>query len=85
MIAAAYIDPGNYSTGVAAGATYRFKVLIILMSNPFAIFLQSLCIKLGTVTSLDLAQHCRKHLLRWLNYFSTSWPRALLLLQISLR
>ena len=70
MIAVAYIDPGNYSTDVAAGATYRFKLLfIILMSNLFAIFLQSLCIKLGTVTGLDLAQHCRKHLPRWLNYF----------------
>lgn len=70
MIAVAYIDPGNYSTDVAAGSTYRFKLLfIILMSNLFAIFLQSLCIKLGTVTGLNLAEHCRAHLPRWLNYF----------------
>ncbi|KFY03307.1 hypothetical protein V490_00213 [Pseudogymnoascus sp. VKM F-3557] len=70
MIAVAYIDPGNYSTDVAAGATYRYKLLfIILMSNLFAIFLQSLCIKLGTVTGLNLAEHCREHLPRWLNYF----------------
>ncbi|KFY67428.1 hypothetical protein V496_01619 [Pseudogymnoascus sp. VKM F-4515 (FW-2607)] len=69
MIAVAYIDPGNYSTDVAAGSTYRFKLLfIILMSNLFAIFLQSLCIKLGTVTGLNLAEHCREHLPRWLNY-----------------
>ncbi len=69
MIAVAYIDPGNYSTDVAAGSTYRFKLLfIILMSNLFAIFLQSLCIKLGTVTGLNLAEHCRAHLPRWLNY-----------------
>src|SRR5271154_839389 len=67
MIAVAYIDPGNYSTDVAAGATYRFKLLfIILMSNLFAIFLQNLCIKLGTVTGLDLAQNCRKRFPKWL-------------------
>lgn len=70
MIAVAYIDPGNYSTGVAADATYRSKLLLIIpMSNLFAIFLQSLSIKLGTVTGLDLAQHCREHLPRSLNYF----------------
>lgn len=69
IIAVAYIDPGNYSTDISAGATYRFKHLfIILLSNIFAIFLQWLCIKLGTVTGLNLAEHCREHLPRWLNY-----------------
>ncbi|KUI53576.1 Manganese transporter SMF1 [Cytospora mali] len=69
MIAVAYIDPGNYSTDIAAGATYRFRLLfIVLLSNLFAIFLQSLCIKLGTVTGLNLAEACRAFLPRWLNY-----------------
>lgn len=68
MVAVAYMDPGNYSTDVAAGATFRFRLLfVILMSNLFAIFLQSLCIKLGTVTGLNLAENCRAHLPRWLN------------------
>ncbi|KAI9814625.1 MAG: hypothetical protein M1827_003181 [Pycnora praestabilis] len=68
MISVAYIDPGNYSTDVAAGATYRFRLLfIVLMSNVIAIFLQSLCVKLGTVTGLNLAEHCRAHLPKWLN------------------
>ena len=68
MVSVAYIDPGNYSTDVAAGSTFRFRLLfIVLMSNLFAIFLQSLCIKLGTVTGLNLAEHCRAHLPRWLN------------------
>lgn len=31
-------------------------------------FLQSLCIKLGTVTGMDLAQNCKAHLPPWLNY-----------------
>ena len=67
-IAVAYIDPGNYSTDVAAGATYRFKLLfIVLMSNVFAIFLQSLCIKFGSVSGLNLAEACREFLPTWLN------------------
>ncbi|SZF05066.1 unnamed protein product [Blumeria hordei] len=70
MISVAYIDPGNYSTGVVAGATFRFKLLCAgLMSNVFAIFLQSLCIKLGSVSGLNLAEACRAFLPRWLNYF----------------
>ncbi|KAF2720151.1 natural resistance-associated macrophage protein [Polychaeton citri CBS 116435] len=69
MISVAYIDPGNYATDVAAGASYRFRLLfVILVSNIFAIFLQSLCIKLGSVTGLNLSQMCRAHLPRWLNY-----------------
>jgi len=70
LIAVAYIDPGNYSTDVSAGASTQYAHLfIILMSNLFAIFLQSLCIKLGSVTGLDLAENCRKHLPRWMVYF----------------
>ncbi|KAF7592445.1 hypothetical protein BBP40_000226 [Aspergillus hancockii] len=69
LIAVAYIDPGNYATDVSAGAEYRYALLfIVLLSNLFAIFLQSLCIKLGTVTGLNLAENCREHLPRWLVY-----------------
>ncbi len=69
MISVAYIDPGNYSTDVAAGASTRFKLLfIVLMSNVIAIFLQSLAIRLGTITGLNLAEHCREHLPKWLNF-----------------
>jgi metal iron transporter len=66
----AYIDPGNYATDVAAGATYKYKLLfIVLMSNLFAIFLQSLCIKLGSVSGLNLAESCRAFLPKWMNIF----------------
>lgn len=69
MISVAYIDPGNYATDVAAGATYRFKLLfMVLISNLFAIFLQSLCIKMGSVTGMNLAEMCKEHLPKWLNY-----------------
>ncbi|KAH7021407.1 NRAMP family [Microdochium trichocladiopsis] len=63
------VDPGNYSTDIAAGASYRFRLLfVVLLSNIFAIFLQSLAIKLGTVSGLNLAQACRAFLPPWLNY-----------------
>ncbi|KJZ75153.1 hypothetical protein HIM_05347 [Hirsutella minnesotensis 3608] len=70
MISVAYIDPGNYSTDIAAGSSYQYKLLfIVFTSNLFAILLQSLAIRLGTVTGLDLASNCRAHLPRWLNLF----------------
>lgn len=77
LISVAYIDPGNYSTDISAGASYRFRLLfIVLLSNLFAIFLQSLCIKLGTVTGLNLAQMCRAHFPRWLNYVLYGFAEA---------
>jgi metal iron transporter len=70
LIAVAYIDPGNYATDVAAGAEFKYRLLfIVLVSNLFAILLQSLCIKLGSVTGLNLAENCREHLPKWLNIF----------------
>jgi len=69
MVAVAYIDPGNYSTDIAAGATYKYQLLVmVLASNIIAIFLQSLCIKLGSVTGMNLAENIREHCPRWLNY-----------------
>lgn len=69
LIAVAYIDPGNYATDVEAGAQFKYALLfIVLLSNLFAILLQSLCIKLGSVTGLNLAENCREHLPRWMVY-----------------
>ncbi|KAI8241916.1 metal ion transporter metal ion transporter [Colletotrichum sp. SAR 10_99] len=68
MIAVTYIDPGNYATDISAGASYHFDLLfIVLVSNLIAIFLQSLAIKLGTITGLDLATASRVFLPRWMN------------------
>ncbi|KAI0477701.1 natural resistance-associated macrophage protein-domain-containing protein [Xylariaceae sp. FL0804] len=68
LVAVAYIDPGNYSTDISAGAQNRFRLLfVVLVSNLFAVFLQCLAAKLGTVTGLNLAQACRLFLPRWLN------------------
>ena len=77
LIAVAYIDPGNYATDVSAGAQFKYDLLfIVLMSNLFAILLQSLCIKLGTVTGLNLAENCREHLPRWLVWILYAFAEA---------
>lgn len=68
MVSVAYMDPGNYSTAVSSGAMYEYKLLfIVFMSNLFAVVLQCLCVKLGTVTGLDLAEMCRLNLPHTLN------------------
>lgn len=77
MISVAYMDPGNFAADVQAGATSEFALLfIVLFSSIIAIFLQSLCIKLGSVTGLDLSRACRGYFPRWLNltlwFFSES-------------
>jgi len=43
-------------------------LFVVLLSNIFAIFLQALSIKLGTVSGLNLAEACREFLPPWLNY-----------------
>lgn len=69
MVSVAYMDPGNYATGITAGASNRFSLLFfVLLSNIIAIFLQTLCIKLGSVTGYDLARCCREHFPRKVNY-----------------
>ncbi|KAH9980785.1 natural resistance-associated macrophage protein-domain-containing protein [Russula compacta] len=56
----AYFDPGNWSVDLQAGSQYGYKLLfVILFSGFFAVILQSLACKLGVVTGLDLASHCR--------------------------
>lgn len=68
MISVAYIDPGNYATGITAGAANKYSLLfIVFLSNLIAMFLQSLCIKLGSVTGYDLARCSREYLPKWLN------------------
>ncbi|AOW27111.1 metal ion (Mn2+/Fe2+) transporter (Nramp) family metal ion transporter [Candida albicans L26] len=70
VVSVSYMDPGNYSTSVSSGSMYQYKLcFIIFMANLFAIILQALCVKLGTITGLDLAEMCRLHLNPKLNLF----------------
>lgn len=69
MVSVAYMDPGNYSTSVSGGAQFKYQLLFaVFISNIFAVILQCLCIKLATITGLDLAENCRRHLPKKLNY-----------------
>ncbi|CAM6106118.1 unnamed protein product [Calypogeia fissa] len=60
MISVAYMDPGNWATDLQGGSMFGYTLLVvILLSNFCAIFLQSLALKLGVVAERDLAQACR--------------------------
>src|ERR1043165_5425500 len=62
LVAVGYMDPGNWATDLAGGASFGYSLLaVILLSNFMAILLQHLCIKLGVATGRDLAQACRDH------------------------
>src|SRR5215217_7263811 len=60
LVAVGYMDPGNWATGLGGGSAFGYQLLcVIVLSNLMAMFLQSLAVKLGIVTGLDLAQACR--------------------------
>lgn len=56
-----YFDPGNWSVDIQAGASfgYRPMLFVILLAGIIAIILQVLAARLGCVTGIDLAHHCR--------------------------
>ena len=61
LVAVGYMDPGNWATDLAGGAKFGYALIwVILLSNLMAMYLQSLCVKLGVVTGKDLAQACRE-------------------------
>ncbi|CAK0779561.1 hypothetical protein CVIRNUC_004804 [Coccomyxa viridis] len=69
MIAVGYMDPGNWATDLQGGSAFGYKLLIvILLANFVAIFLQALSLKLGVVAERDLAQACRDAYPKWLVY-----------------
>ena len=56
----AYCDPGNWATDMEAGSRFGYHLLFtVLLSGLFAVLLQVLCTRLGTVTGLDLASQTR--------------------------
>lgn len=61
VCAVAYFDPGNWSVDFQAGSNfgYRPMLFVLLMAGLGAMILQTLACKLGCVTGLDLASHCR--------------------------
>ena len=61
LVSVGYMDPGNWATDIAGGAKFGYALLwVILLSNLMAIFLQTLCARLGIASGRDLAQACRE-------------------------
>lgn len=59
MVAVGYMDPGNWATDLAGGASFGYTLLsVVLVSSIFAMVLQHLALKLGVATGRDLAQAC---------------------------
>ncbi|KAF9270526.1 natural resistance-associated macrophage protein [Marasmius fiardii PR-910] len=61
ICAVAYFDPGNWCVDMQAGAIfgYRPMLFVVLLSGCGAILLQTLAVRLGCITGMDLASHCR--------------------------
>lgn len=69
MVSVGYMDPGNWATDLAGGASFGYTLLfIIMLSNLMAILLQALAARLGIVTGRDLAQACRAYYPRTINF-----------------
>lgn len=61
-----YILPGNWATDLDGGSSFGYTLLIVvLLANFVAMFLQGLCLKLGIVAERDLAQACRCAVSSW--------------------
>src|SRR3954463_5087473 len=60
LVAVGYMDPGNWATDLAGGASFGYTLLsVIMISNLMAILLQALAARLGIASGRDLAQACR--------------------------
>ncbi|UYC13981.1 Nramp family divalent metal transporter [Xanthomonas sp. CFBP 8445] len=69
MVSVGYMDPGNWATDIAGGSHFGYLLLsVILLSNLMAIVLQGLAARLGIATGLDLAQACRAHYSKPVNF-----------------
>ncbi|MCK6417651.1 MAG: Nramp family divalent metal transporter [Alphaproteobacteria bacterium] len=69
LVSVGYMDPGNWATDLAGGAQFGYTLLaVILLSNLMAILLQTLSARLGIVAGLDLAQACRRHYPKPVNF-----------------
>ncbi len=66
LVSVGYMDPGNWGTDLAGGASYKYGLLwVVALASLMAIFLQVLSARLGVVTGKDLAQCCRDWYPKW--------------------
>ncbi|MDT0300882.1 Nramp family divalent metal transporter [Streptomonospora wellingtoniae] len=65
VAAIAYVDPGNVATNVAAGASYGYLLVwVIVAANAMAFLVQYLSAKLGLVTGRSLPEALRERMPR---------------------
>jgi manganese transport protein len=69
MVSVGYMDPGNWATDLAGGARFGYKLIwVIFLANLMAILFQTLSARLGIVFGRDLAQACRDHYSKTINF-----------------
>ena len=74
LVSIGYMDPGNWSTDLAAGAHFKYGLLwVVALASLMAMFMQVISARLGVATGKDLAQACRDWYPQW-----TRWPNWLL-------
>ena len=65
----AYVDPGNFATNMAGGATFGYLLLwVILVANLMGMVIQSLSAKLGIATGMNLPEVCRERFPRTVSF-----------------
>jgi manganese transport protein len=63
IVSVAYIDPGNYGTDIAGGASFGYSMLwVVWLAGVMAMLLQYLSGKLGIATGHSLPELIRLHL-----------------------
>ena len=69
LVSVGYMDPGNWATDLAGGSQFGYTLIwVLVLSNLMALFLQSLCARLGIVWGKDLAQCNRETYPRGMNF-----------------
>ncbi|MGZ0151124.1 Nramp family divalent metal transporter [Kribbella sp. WER1] len=65
VAAVAYVDPGNFATNIAAGASYGYLLCwVVVGANLMAVLVQYLAAKASIATGRTLPQLCRDHFKR---------------------
>jgi manganese transport protein len=63
IISVAYIDPGNFGTDIAAGASYGYELLwVVWLASGMAMLLQYLSGKIGIATGRSMPELMRERL-----------------------
>jgi manganese transport protein len=61
IAAVAYVDPGNFATGAAAGSKFGYLLVwVVVSANLMAMLVQTLSAKLGVASGMNLAEACRE-------------------------